>query len=69
LQSFYLNTQILKKDLIWLETVSSTNTYLLENLKKLPSGAVVLARNQDSGRGQSDAAHGWHASSGYNLAI
>lgn len=67
MQSFYLNTQILKKDLIWLESVSSTNTYLLENLKVLPSGTVVLARNQEFGRGQSGAAHGWHSSPGNNL--
>ncbi len=67
MQSFYLNTQILKKDLIWLETVSSTNTYLLDNLKNLPSGTVVLARNQEFGRGQSGAAHGWHSTSGNNL--
>ncbi|MFN8278413.1 MAG: biotin--[acetyl-CoA-carboxylase] ligase [Chitinophagales bacterium] len=52
---------------IWLETVDSTNNFLKEKLKegRLSEGTVVIAREQQSGRGQEG--NQWLSESGQNV--
>ena len=40
------------KEVVFLETVDSTNEYLRRNIKKLKNGAVVWALSQSCGRGR-----------------
>ena len=49
----------------FLETVDSTNTYVLEHFAELPDGAVVFAGMQTSGRGRRGRV--WQSPPGVNL--
>ncbi|MCP3966170.1 MAG: biotin--[acetyl-CoA-carboxylase] ligase [Lentisphaerae bacterium] len=40
------------ENLIWLESVDSTNRYALENFNELPDAALVAASEQTAGRGR-----------------
>ena len=39
-------------NVIWLDTIDSTNSEALRRLPELPSGTVLSAREQTAGRGQ-----------------
>lgn len=55
-------------NLIWLDEVGSTSTYLSQQLNdSMPSGTVVAARSQTAGRGQ--RGNTWEAEPGKNLSF
>lgn len=54
-------------DLIWLESVDSTNSEALRRLPELPSGTVLAAREQTAGRGQ--RGNTWFTEPGKNLTF
>ena len=54
-------------DLLWLESVNSTNTWSLERLPEIPSGTVIAAREQTAGRGQ--RGNTWFTEPGKNLTF
>ena len=54
-------------DLLWLESVHSTNTWALERLPEIPSGTVIAAREQTAGRGQ--RGNTWFTEPGKNLTF
>ena len=54
-------------DLLWLESVHSTNTWSLERLPEIPSGTVIAAREQTAGRGQ--RGNTWFTEPGKNLTF
>ena len=56
---------IVGREILFFETVSSTNTVALERAEKVPEGTVVLADSQDKGRGR----HGrvWISPAGVNV--
>ena len=41
-----------KKQINYLDTIDSTNTYVIDNFKKLDGNSMTVARNQTSGKGQ-----------------
>ena len=47
-----LNTKEIGKNLIWLDEVDSTNTYLKDRCLTLPHGTAVFTDRQTSGKGQ-----------------
>jgi BirA family transcriptional regulator, biotin operon repressor / biotin---[acetyl-CoA-carboxylase] ligase len=57
------------KELIWLKTTDSTNSYLQNLVKesKIPEGTLVIADEQTLGRGQ--RGNQWESSSGENLTF
>lgn len=54
---------------IWLEDVTSTNTLLYQMIEKeqLPEGTLVVANNQNSGRGMQNSI--WESEKGLNLTF
>lgn len=48
----FLETKILGKEIIVLDSVDSTNNYLKENAGKIKGGTVVTARMQTGGKGR-----------------
>ena len=52
-------------DIIWLDEVDSTNTYVRNNIDRLDNLSVVASLSQTSGRGQGE--HKWHSAPGENL--
>ena len=54
-------------NLIWLDSVDSTNSEALRRLPELPSGAVIAAREQTAGRGQ--RGNTWFTEAGKNLTF
>ena len=54
-------------DLLWLESVHSTNTWALERLPEIPSGTLIAAREQTAGRGQ--RGNTWFTEPGKNLTF
>jgi len=64
-----MNTLFTGRHLIRLSAVGSTNTYALELLRagELPEGALILAGEQVSGRGQ--RGNSWESEPGKNLTL
>ena len=54
-----------ESDIIWLESVDSTNLELRRRIRTLANLAVIAAKSQTEGRGQGD--HTWHSRPGENL--
>lgn len=54
-------------DMIWLDEVGSTNSYLKENVAHIPPMTLVIARKQTAGRGQ--RGNHWEAQDGLNLTF
>lgn len=54
-------------NIIWLESVDSTNSEALRRLPELPSGTVIAAREQTAGRGQ--RGNTWFTEPGQNLTF
>lgn len=54
-------------NVIWLDTVDSTNSEALRRLPELPSGTVIAAREQTAGRGQ--RGNSWFSEPGKNLTF
>ena len=54
-------------NIIWINSVDSTNNELRRRLPGLPSGTVLAARQQTAGRGQGD--HVWLSSPSENLTF
>ena len=54
-------------NVIWLDSVDSTNTEVFRRLPDLPSGTVIAAREQTAGRGQ--RGNTWFAEPGKNLTF
>lgn len=54
-----------KHDIIWLDSVDSTNRYAREHISHLDNLSVVAAGEQTAGKGQGD--HTWHSEAGSNL--
>ena len=57
------------KELIWLKKTDSTNLYLQDLIKKskIPEGTMVIAEEQNAGRGQ--RGNSWESSTGENLTF
>ncbi|MCX6292441.1 MAG: biotin--[acetyl-CoA-carboxylase] ligase [Bacteroidetes bacterium] len=64
-----LQTLFTGRQATFLETVNSTNSYLLHMLSKnhLPEGSVIVAHHQSEGRGQ--ASEKWVSETGKNLLL
>lgn len=56
-----LNTKEIGKNLIWLDEVDSTNTYLKDRCLTLPHGTAVFTDRQTSGKGR--RGHQWSGDS------
>ena len=54
-------------NIIWLDSIDSTNSEAFRRLADLPGGTVLSAREQTSGRGQ--RGNSWFAESGRNLTF
>ena len=54
-------------NLIWLDSIDSTNSEALRHLPELPSGTVIAAREQTAGRGQ--RGNTWFTEPGQNLTF
>ena len=54
-------------NIIWLNTVDSTNSEALRRLEELPDGTVLAAREQTAGRGQ--RGNSWFSEPGKNLTF
>lgn len=54
-------------NVVWLDTVDSTNSEALRRLAQLPSGTVLAAREQTAGRGQ--RGNTWFSEPGKNLTF
>lgn len=54
-------------NVVWLDTVDSTNSEALRRLGELPSGTVLAAREQTAGRGQ--RGNTWFTEPGKNLTF
>jgi BirA family biotin operon repressor/biotin-[acetyl-CoA-carboxylase] ligase len=54
-------------NILWLDTIDSTNSEALRRLPELPSGTVLAAREQTAGRGQRGNA--WFSQPGKNLTF
>ena len=54
-------------NILWLDTIDSTNSEALRRLPELPSGTVLAAREQTSGRGQ--RGNTWFSQPGKNLTF
>ena len=54
-------------NIIWLDTIDSTNTEALRRLPEFPSGTVLAAREQTAGRGQ--RGNTWFTEPGKNLTF
>lgn len=53
--------------ILWLESVSSTNSYLSDRADTAPHGMIVAARGQTAGRGQ--RGNSWESLPGMNLTF
>lgn len=51
--------------ILWLESVNSTNDWSKEHMNQLVDMAVICAKEQTAGRGQGE--HRWHSETGRNL--
>ena len=56
-----------KSNIVWLDSIDSTNSEALRRLESLPSGTVLAAREQTSGRGQ--RGNTWFSEAGKNLTF
>lgn len=54
-------------NVIWLDTIDSTNSEALRRLADVPSGTVIAAREQTAGRGQ--RGNTWFTQPGQNLTF
>lgn len=54
-------------NILWLDTIDSTNSEALRRLPELPSGTVLAAREQTAGRGQ--RGNTWFSQPGKNLTF
>ena len=54
-------------NVIWLDTVDSTNSEAFRRLEELPSGTVLAAKEQTAGRGQ--RGNTWFSEPGKNLTF
>lgn len=54
-----------KSDIIWLDSVDSTNDYVRRHIDTFDNLSVVSALSQVNGKGQGD--HRWHSEHGANL--
>lgn len=54
-----------KTDIIWLDEVDSTNSYVKRHINDLDNLSVVSTLSQSSGKGQGN--HTWHSEHGKNL--
>lgn len=54
-------------NILWLDTIDSTNSEALRRLPELPSGTVLAARDQTAGRGQ--RGNTWFTQPGKNLTF
>jgi len=54
-----------KRDIIWLNSVKSTNIYAKKHISELDNLSVVAALSQTEGKGQGN--HKWHSEPGQNL--
>ena len=54
-------------NILWLDTIDSTNSEALRRLAELPSGTVLAAREQTAGRGQ--RGNTWFSQPGKNLTF
>lgn len=54
-------------NIIWLDTIDSTNSEALRRLPELPNGTVLAAREQTAGRGQ--RGNTWFTEPGKNLTF
>ena len=59
--------KFLRSNIIWLDSVDSTNSEALRRLSSLPSGTVLAAREQTAGRGQ--RGNTWFSEPGKNLTF
>ena len=57
----------MNQNIIILEEVDSTNTWLADNVAELASGVAVMARAQSAGRGQRGTS--WESAPGKNLTL
>lgn len=55
------------KDIIWYESLESTNSELRKQVESLDNLSIIAAKRQTSGRGQGD--HKWFSSPGTNLTF
>ena len=55
------------RDIIWLDTVKSTNEYVKQHIPVLKNMSVVAAEVQTAGKGQGD--HTWLSEPGKNLTF
>lgn len=61
------STLFLGKNIIDLEEIPSTNTYMLENVSNLNEGDIVISVFQSKGRGQESSS--WESNPGENLTF
>ena len=54
-------------NILWLDSIDSTNSEALRRLPELPSGTVLAAREQTAGRGQ--RGNNWFSEAGKNLTF
>ena len=54
-------------NIVWLDSIDSTNSEALRRLPELPGGTVLAAREQTAGRGQ--RGNSWFAEPGKNLTF
>ena len=57
----------MNQNIIILEEVDSTNTWLADNVAELAGGVAVMARDQSAGRGQRGTS--WESAPGKNLTL
>lgn len=62
-----LDTKFLGKQLIILEEIDSTQSYIKERADELPNGLVVIAKNQTAGKGTNGRV--WYTESDKNLTF
>lgn len=60
-----LNVNLIPKELLIFDNISSTQDYIFDNLHRLKKGTVVLAESQEKGKGRLGRV--WHSPSGVGI--
>ncbi|NLM03670.1 MAG: biotin--[acetyl-CoA-carboxylase] ligase [Clostridiales bacterium] len=63
----YLKTKDIGSEIVYFETLDSTNNYAKEIAKKSPHGLVIIANEQTGGRGR--LGRSWFTSKGKNISM